>query len=172
MSRGRWHRSLSLVGLLLLMTVGLASPGLSQEHANIARGRGRTGADTFAEIDSVNRFNGSLSLAIPIGQTYPVDANLSYGLTLVYNSQVWEQEEVQDPWGTTLVRSKPLRTNNAGLGWMLGLGRLSYATSQGLDTARNTYLGPDGSRHTFYSKLHEEDPATPGIEYTRDGSYL
>jgi RHS repeat-associated protein len=109
---------------------------------------------------------------LPIGQSYPVNAGLSYQLVLTYNSQVWEHE-IYD--GET--RAIPARGANAGLGWMLHLGRLNppqleYNSSPSADYSRNTYLAPDGSLHAFYPTLHEGEAATAGVEYTRDGTYM
>jgi RHS repeat-associated protein len=41
-----------------------------------------------------------------------------------------------------------------------------------LQTNRDTYMSPDGARHTLYPTLHEGEPASPDILYSRDGSYL
>jgi hypothetical protein len=38
----------------------------------------------------VNLYNGNLTLALPLGGSYPVGGPLSYGIVLQYNSGVWE----------------------------------------------------------------------------------
>jgi RHS repeat-associated protein len=142
----------------------------AQEHPNVAKGL--AGGGGAAAVDSVNPFNGNLVIQLPIGQSYPVSSGLSFQLVLTYNSQVWEYEAYDDR-----TRAVPARGSNAGLGWSLHLGRLNppqldLSNSPTPDYNRNTYLAPDGSAHTFYPTLHEGEAVTPGVEYTRDGSYL
>lgn len=155
---------------ILLLSLG-ALGAQAQEHPNVAKGLGATmGSGT--DLDTINPFNGNLTLRLPIGQSYPVNAGLGYQLALTYNSQVWEHETYDD---TT--RVIPARGNNAGLGWAIHLGRLNppqleFGSSPTPDYYRNTYLAPDGSTHTFYPTLHEGEAATAGVEYTRDGTYL
>ena len=70
---------------------------------------------------------------------------------------------------------------NAGLGWQLSLGKLYQPRLDVFDdrvdfTERSewVYMSPDGSEHTFYRTLHNDDPQTGSsfIWYTRDSSYL
>lgn len=164
-------RSRSL-GIAFALSLLIAAGSAAQEHPNIRKGMGGSGGFGTAEIDTVNPFNGNLVIRLPIGQSYPVNAGLAYQLVLTYNSQVWEHETYD---GET--RAIPTRASNAGLGWSLQLGRLNppqldLSSSPSPDYSRNTYLAPDGSTHTFYPTLHEGESATPGVEYTRDGSYL
>lgn len=152
------------LGLSLLGALG----STAQEHPNIAKGLAAGSTD----IDSVNPFNGNLTIQLPVGQSYPVNAGLSYQLNLVYNSQVWENKTSDDTTQTI-----PARAANAGLGWSLHLGRLNppqldLSSSPSPDFYRNTYMAADGSTHTFYPTLHEGETATSGVEYSRDGSYL
>src|SRR3982751_6399758 len=44
----------------------------------------------FGDLAHVNLFNGNLNVVLPIGQTYHVDGNLSYGFTLAYSGNNWE----------------------------------------------------------------------------------
>src|SRR5215217_4917570 len=104
-------RSLGMIIGLSLLWVAVAA---AQEHPNIAKGMGGAGSFGTADIDSVNPFNGNLAIRLPIGQSYPVNAGLSYQLSLIYNSQVWEHEIYDDE-----TRAIPARGANAGLGWML-----------------------------------------------------
>ncbi len=156
-----------LLGLSVLGALGASA----QEHPNVAKGLGGVmGPGT--DLDTINPFNGNLVIRLPIGQSYPVNAGLSYQLVLTYNSQVWEYETYDET-----NRVLPARGNNAGLGWALHLGRLNppqleAGSSPSPDYYRNTYLAQDGSIHTFYPTLHEGETATAGVEYTRDGSYL
>ncbi len=70
---------------------------------------------------------------------------------------------------------------NAGMGWQLTFGRL-YKPHEGTPsyndrffaTEKNEFVfqSADGSEHTFYLTLHEEEPDDANVFYTRDGSYL
>ncbi|MEP7009932.1 MAG: RHS repeat-associated core domain-containing protein [Acidobacteriota bacterium] len=160
-------RRLAALGVFLVA----ATRGFAQEHPNVARGI----ANLSGDLDSVNPFNGNLSVAILIGQRYPVNSHLSYGLTLVYNSQVWDYEQRDDPNNVDhpFVQALPSLISNAGLGWLVTLGRFNPpSTSNDGNVVRDNYLAPDGSRHTFYGTLHEGETAVRGVLYTRDGSYL
>lgn len=126
-------------------------------------------------IDSVNLFNGNLSLRIPIGPTYHVGGNLNYQLTLSYNASVWEyKSELQNRGGTLIDTRKatPYAKSNAGLGWHLDFGKL-YAPQPSDGLPGNwSYVASDGSEHIFSPTLHEGEPSVTGIWYTRDDTYL
>ncbi|HKI04139.1 MAG TPA: hypothetical protein VKK31_19320, partial [Thermoanaerobaculia bacterium] len=156
---------LALVGVLLLAFL----PAAAQQHPNTARGFGASGSFNPGDVDSVNLFNGNLVIRIPIGQSFPVNGSLSYGLSLVYNNNVWDYQQLPDD---PVVQAIPNRLANAGLGWMVSLGRLNPPTSTDVDSNRTTYMSPDEALHTFYPTLHEGETAVNGVQYTRDGSYL
>src|SRR6185436_10086336 len=151
---------------VLLLVSGEISAG-AQEHPNVARGFGRSGADVLG-IDAINPFNGNLTLSMALG-SYPVGPQLSFQLTLYYNSQVWEV--LNDGNGVTT--AVPARSDNSGLGWRLSLGQLFQpGWSEVADSNRWIYVAPDGSRHTFYDTLHDGEGTVQNRGYTRDGSYL
>jgi hypothetical protein len=166
--------------LLLLSLVSLAAALRADDHPNTARGFAADKAFQVGDVDNVNLFNGNLVLTIPIGGSYPAGGGLSYGLTLVYNSNVWDFQDRDDDFtGTTYHQGLPQRTANAGLGWTLTLGRLQAPFTPGNDTERWVYQGSDGSEHVFYPTLHVGDADEPGdtqlfqyTSYTRDSSYL
>ena len=83
--------------------------------------------------------------------------------------------------------TEPNPESNAGPGWRLSLGKLfpprfEQSDSSPLKTEKQNwvYVAPDGSEHSFYSRLHQTDPLETGdadpttdpVTYTRDGSYL
>ncbi|MCB1036172.1 MAG: hypothetical protein KDD47_20280, partial [Acidobacteria bacterium] len=174
--------------------------GLNAPEASTERGFKPEQAYDFGEIENVNLFNGNLTLTVPIGGTYPVGPELSFGLTLVYNSNIWDYE-YRDPstgqaspacslgWfamgydSYCLTKGGPTVRSNAGLGWTLSLGELLQpddpgSTSQPPDpnpwnrSGNWLYLTPDGGTHTFRSSLHTGDGSTGQGLFTRDGSYL
>jgi RHS repeat-associated protein len=171
------RRTLSFLLLLFLSAV----PGVrADDHPNTGRGFSAEKTFMVGDIDKVNTFNGNLVLTIPIGGSYPAGGDLSYGLTLIYNSNLWDFQERDDPiTQVTYTQGLPQRTSNAGLGWLLTLGRLLAPNTPGNDTERFVYQGSDGAEHAFYPTLHAGDGDEPGdtltfqsVSYTRDGSYL
>jgi RHS repeat-associated protein len=212
----------------------LSSVEAQNQHPNHTRGFNSNGVYSSFDIDHINTFNGNLVITIPIGQNYPVNANLSYSLRLVYNSNVWSPREVCPDTvdqtqisssflsvidrvighasdGSAVIHSEgthvpgndsgdiylplPPRVNpdecwtiqdpnpaaNGGLGWQLSMGKLYEPRvdvfddrAQYTEKSEWVYMSPDGSEHTFYRKLHNDDPDTGStfIWYTRDGSYL
>jgi hypothetical protein len=80
-----------------LIVAAVVTAGVSQEawadHPNIARGFDIGKPYQMNGIDNVSLFNGSLTVAISIGPRYHVNGSLGYGLTLVYNSNVWDTVE-------------------------------------------------------------------------------
>lgn len=160
-------RRLALLGLALLLA---AIPGAAQQHPNVARGFSSSGSFNAGNLDSINLFNGNLVIRIPLGHGYPVGGKLSYQLGLTYNNNVWDHEQ-REVDGVVKVSAFPSRTANAGLGWMVSLGRLNPPQGD-LDTASTTYMSPDGAMHTFYPTLHDGEAAASGVKYTRDGTYL
>src|ERR1700755_1760370 len=78
-------------GILLSLLLAIAAmPLLAQKHPNIELGFNADKLYQFTTLDAVNLFNGNLVVTIPMGQRYPVNDEFSYGLTLVYNSKVWD----------------------------------------------------------------------------------
>jgi len=161
-----------LLAFLLVLTPATLHAGL--QHPNIERGFAADKAFQVGDIDNVNLFNGNLVLTIPIGHPYPAGAGLSYGLTLTYNSKLWDFEEIcYPPPGGCRTRAFPMADANAGLGWQLQLGRLVPPRTPPRNPSEYwMYLSPDGGEHLFYRTLHNTDPRSEFLRYTRDGSYL
>jgi len=166
------HRAPALLAALLLT----ALPAAAQQNPDTAGGFEAGKIYQFGELDSVNLFNGNVTVAMPIGGTYPVNGNLSYGLTLSYNSadlwrhvdfKWWRSEEE-----LTTSRVALLRETNAGPGWSIGLGELQDADDPRNEGTQWVYLSPDGGSHAFYDTLHPGETSQTGYLYTRDGSYL
>lgn len=168
------------IGAALLVAIGTAS--WAQDHPNHRRGTEAPTAYSLGEIDSVNAFNGNLSLTVPLGLTYPVGPSLANAFVAHYNSTVWEfgagpgfipGTEEQ----TTI--AGPDYFSNAGLGWQLSFGRL-FAPGQGPwnpETDGPLLVEPDGTRRKLLECLHPHPSdcgtqGSDGILHSTDGSYL
>ena len=155
-------------------------------------------------LDTVNPFNGNLIIRIPLGLQYPNDGGMSYGLTLTYNSKLWDYREENgfDAAANTTrdyMHPIPSRRSNAGLGWLLSLGRLiapddpmhteilnvPSRTRKGCEAKSSPtdpcvvrqwiYESPDGADHTLwtnYKGLQDPADAAAGTWYTDDGTYI
>ncbi len=190
--RARGVRFLVALGMLAAVFPAAATQITTGVHPNIARGFTPGSLYQFGDIAHIGLFNGSLSIPIPIGQTYKVDGGLSYGFTLSYKSPRWEQTDrittvcqpgtPNDPPSCHQLHHPhyiPVE-EEAGLGWVFSLGgRILHGGGAGI--ADPTYRSPDGADHLFVSaKLHRTDPneptygsqTDPDVLYTEDGTYL
>ncbi|HTG33118.1 MAG TPA: hypothetical protein VLB76_09320 [Thermoanaerobaculia bacterium] len=165
----------------------LAAPVLADVHPNTAPGFPVDQSFHVGDVDSVNLFNGALTLTIPIGTSYPVNGGFSYSLKLTYNSSPWLFKTVRylippDFHEVSRTQAYPNPCSNAGLGWRVSFGRLN-PLCQVPDEFNQPPLDPvyqdeNGTDHLFYPTLHAgdaEDAPVSGVydvQYTRDGSYL
>ncbi len=161
------------IAICLLAAAALAVPGGADTHPNLQTGFAAEKSFQMGDVDSVNGFNGNLVVTIPIGPTYPVGGELSYGLTLVFNSNPWLYQESCGPTGCRMQAIANPRTD-AGFGWTLSLGHLFDGGQNQNGSGNWLYVGPDGGEHSFeYQTLHDgETGGTSTVRYTRDGSYL
>ena len=167
-------------GLLLTGALRAQDPDKPETvPAGQQRGISGENAFRFSEIDSINLFNGNLTLTIPLGTSYPVGGGLSYGFTLVYNSNAWDYErlcEFEPSAGgpgraVTIYNAVPNRLSNAGVGWTFSFGRILPILDEYRNpTKRIVYAAPDGSRHSFFEGLNYG--AQHDARYTNDGSYI
>ena len=167
----------TLLALSSLLTTSL----LAQTHPNLERGMNAGKSYQVGDVDTVNLFNGNLSLAIPLGQGYNAGGDLSYSFVLRYNSNVWDHNLVTFTNDCTLPYKEMTVTQttphvltsglNAGLGWTLSFGTL-INSGWGTNSDSWAYVSPDGSTHTFFNTLHEGETAQSGYRYSRDGSYM
>ncbi len=160
---------------LLLLSLLPAASRAQQDPVNRARGLSANAAYQVGDIDAVNLYNGNLTLALPMGGSYPVGGPLSYALVLHYNSGVWELYD-QPACGNSApgVEADPEVFHNAGLGWRLSLGDLYPPDDPPWNdsSASWLYVAPDGSKHAFFPTLHNFEAVDPNVFYTRDGTYL
>lgn len=206
MTDTRWNApsiltALACAVLALLAPGRLAAQGAGtfvEEDSNLGRGFDATKAFDSSGIDTVNTFNGNLSLAIPLGFEYPLGGGFGFQLALRYNSSVWDfktfpasrvdlrkQFQSEDVCGI-YSQAWPSFTFNAGMGWELSLGRLYEAgpsedvldqNADGVPVNSDqpiVYIAPDGSRHELFQTLHQGQPSVTGLlpYFSRDGSYL
>ena len=146
----------------------------ADETPSIGRGIAADKLYQVGEIDSVDLQSGALSVAIPLGITYPVSQHLSYSFTLTHSSRAWDYEPAKsDYW------AYPNRLSNSGIGWSLHFGRLLHPDDIANPGTQWKYVSPDGGEHDFHPTLHaselntaDGDTAANLVEYTRDSTYL
>lgn len=168
-------RCLRLI-LLAVTCLALLPGAASAQHPSVQRGFQPSKLYQVGEVDSVNLLNGNVQVTLPIGGSYPVSSALSYGVTLAYNSKIWDfqQRLVNNEWFGEAI---PNVLSNTGTGWQVSLGRLLAPGEGAVDFAHWIYVSPDGAQRTFYPVLNAWDGqvrsvAVSGVEYTRDGTYL
>jgi hypothetical protein len=184
---------LALAGLALALG---AAPAAADPHPNAQGGVEVGQAFQVGDLDSVNLFNGALTVALPLGLSYPVNGQFSYRLALVANSNPWDFSSRLDPSANiTWQDSAPTACSNAGLGWRVSLGALAAPGMASSHVCVPTdgagaggfgvYEAPDGSQHVFYATLHAGEPDdyfngvqdnaqafVENVTYSRDGTYL
>jgi len=98
------------------------------------------------QVDSINLYNGQLTIPILLGPSYPVGPSLKFQAVLTFNSKTTD-------YGHPTTQAdgyvyQPFAGNPAlGLGWEFTLGAIKLC-KQG-NTAGLCYFGPDGSQHIF-----------------------
>jgi len=135
----------------MILVAGFAG---AQQYPSQARGLGAGAAHQGGQVGRVNLFNGGLTIPLQIGQRYPVGPALSYGITLVYTSNVWDHElqTCTTASGTEQYYLPDVDPEaNAGAGWRIQLGGLTPPAAPG---GRWRHLGSDGSESGFYPELH------------------
>jgi YD repeat-containing protein len=146
---------------LLMMTLGASSALQAQKSPAVELGFAPEKLYQFNDLDSINLFNGNMLLTLPVGQRYQVGAALSYQLTLVYNSKVWDyvvKGGTCEDCCTDCQLAYPNAMANAGVGWRLSLGALHGPNSPhpyGDPYGGFIYESPSGSVHAF-----DKEPAT------------
>ncbi|MEX2385709.1 MAG: RHS repeat-associated core domain-containing protein [Thermoanaerobaculia bacterium] len=138
-----------LIAAALLGSSLAAWPATAQNgpdnDANGAPGFTKSVFDS-GQIDSINIYNGQLTVPIPVGPSYPLGPKLRMQLLLNYNSRV-------DDYGRPGTQQpdfyyKPLVGNPAlGIGWEMTLGAIKPC-KHGIISG-NCYFAPDGSQHMF-----------------------
>jgi hypothetical protein len=165
----------------VLLLLFATTPGFATENPNLAKGFNAATTYDFTNVEAVNLFNGSITLTVPLGQTYTVGELLSYSFGLSYtgnnwrmSENVWAVDDSNAPGENWIERTSyyydiyDVYTEDgpdAGIGWRLMLGELRD----------NAYIAPDGATHTFAIALNVTPTTTdanPRVFYTGDSSYL
>lgn len=101
-----------------------------------------------SSFDSINEFNGQLTVPISVGPEYPVGPTLKLQLMLVYNSKVWDYgaptpEDAVGSW-------RPIAGDPAlGLGWNFTPGKVVPC---GTGLQRVCFSRADGAEIVFFPK--------------------
>lgn len=101
-----------------------------------------------SSFDSINEFNGQLTVPIAVGPEFPVGPSLKLQLTLVYNSKVWDYgapvpEDTVGEW-------RPIAGDPAlGIGWNLTPGKVQPC---GTNLQRVCFVRSDGAEIVFFPK--------------------
>ncbi len=155
--------------LLIALLLSLGAASYAQESATAEKGFAASKVYQFGDIDHVNVFSGNVIISLPIGLEYPLAGGMTYHLTLTNNSKVWDAKRVVEGILTT-----PSARSNAGLGWILSMGRLIPSTDPNNETNDWIFESPDGNDHQFVSTaLYGNGGCSADCTwYTRDGSFL
>ncbi|MEO8217407.1 MAG: hypothetical protein ABI718_10040, partial [Acidobacteriota bacterium] len=126
----------------------LYSLGYSQTSPNIQRGVLPTNNVQSFDLDTINAFNGNLTIVIPLGQVYRVN-NYAYSFKLTYSANVWDYIESTDH-----VDPVARQHCNAGMGWTVSFGRIIDPSSPLSISYSWMYESPDGANHQFHFDPH------------------
>ncbi|MEM7352412.1 MAG: hypothetical protein AAF657_16540, partial [Acidobacteriota bacterium] len=125
-----------------------AVPVGAREHPHTEKGLGADTAYHQGQFDTVNLFNGNLTLDLSLGPTYPMRDGFSYGFGLNYNSVVWNFSDSECDGIVGRKAVFPDAGYQAGLGWRLSFGGSVVPTT----TGTWTYFAPGGGQHEFFPR--------------------
>jgi YD repeat-containing protein len=146
--------------VVLLIPFILSWPCRAQDTPARAHGFNADKVYQFGDVDSINIFNGGVVIPIALGQQYRVSDGLSYGLSVVYNGNMWDYTQrcyfPDATFSYTICKNEayPSRFSNAGAGFLVTLGELLEPTTewnQANTDAKWIYVSPDGARHAIGS---------------------
>ena len=100
-----------------------------------------------SQVDSINLYNGQLTIPLAIGPSYPIGPKLKFQTMLVYTSTVWEYGNPGPNNQSDLGLWQPIKADPAlGIGWSLTLGAIKTC---GVVQNSVCYVSPDGAEHLF-----------------------
>jgi len=98
------------------------------------------------QVDSINLYNGQLTIPVALGPSYPVGPNLKFQAVLTFNSR--STEFGQPTAQVDRYVYQPLAGNSAlGQGWEFTLGAIKFCKHG--KAGGVCYFGPDGGQHMF-----------------------
>ena len=164
----------ALLALLLVSTSAFA-----QKPPTLELGFSPERMYSFGGLDNINAFNGNNVITLPLTLNYPVSNNLTYTLSVVYNSKAWDYRYYVDEFSTDGFRheGQPNLRSNAGVGWRVSMGRLlapTQYTASGQyreDVHGWLYEGPSGDEHQLSAGSYGSTP-TSSTTFSSDGVYL
>jgi len=137
--------SLALGSLFALSVIVLAQSGPDTD-ADTAKGYVNN-VFHHSNVDSINVYNGALTVPVPIGSAYPIGPKLKFQATLAYTSRVWEygypnDNDVIDSFLYTPIAGDPA----LGIGWNFNAGAIKKC---GYLQNSYCYVEPNGAEHQF-----------------------
>src|ERR1044071_9846377 len=118
--RGGAGRFISIVGMLGLIVGGLSWREARAEIQNEAIGFSPNHVlEATDQGENIDVMSGNLNLSIPLGPRHQLNEQFDYGLTLYYNSKIWEYDcpngvDFDNPCFGELPPNR-----GVGLGWSL-----------------------------------------------------
>jgi RHS repeat-associated protein len=171
----------------ILLIAGLAGCplfGQTKSDPNPRLGVQPGGIYSLSEIESISQTNGNLSFRIPLGSLGPDRAGNSRGVSVLYNSKLWEGTigTVNVGGVDTAVRSVQKTSSGA---WRYGVGYdLELSVRDGVDfnscdpPPGNFYylyklrvVFPDGSKHLLRQATKQGELLGRGDDYDGGGYY-
>jgi len=112
-----------------------------------------------ASVDSINLYNGQLTIPIALGPDYPVGPKLKFQAMLTYSSTVWEFGNPGPDNQSDVGLYQPIKADpSLAAGWTLSAGAIKPC---GIVQVSLCYVGPDGSERQFAS--------SPAAHYFKTG---
>ncbi len=111
-----------------------------------------------SEVDSINLYNGNLTIPIPMGPAYPIGPKLKFQAMLTYNSRISEPGHPYPPRPD--LRYMPFSGDPAlGAGWSFRVGKIGFCGGQGDCFFR--WDGAEINLSTQPAQYHLEHPNGP-----------
>lgn len=161
--------------ILVLALVAVLPLFAQEHHPNLPKGFDADKVYDFNELDHIDLFTGGLRTTLPLGPRYPINGELSYGFTLVYNSAIWDILPgtyviwpAGDPQPTLIpyVDTRPGHRVNAGPGWLLSFGKV-FPPGPYNNSNAWLYESEDGNDREIGNL-----DTVGAIAYSRDATYI
>jgi RHS repeat-associated protein len=155
------HYLISSLALGVVVLPALRGQTLSDPNPRL--GLQPTATYSLSQIETINQTNGNLGLSIPLGSLGPDRVGANHGISLIYNSKIWEPlaQSTVSAYQTVFVQGiGPSNTDNSGWQFQAGY-ELETTARDGLNTSpcpvpvpiqwtyyyKTRIIFPDGSKH-------------------------